>query len=147
MGTTAVILWALLLLFVLRVTGQLLVVAGWGGPLPPFEQWSSGILPYPVLVVAQVLIVAAYGKVCLDFTRGQGFFVRRRRGLGRGLLVFAALYWAAMIARYVVRMTRMPDQRWLGGTIPIFFHFVLATFILVVGLYHFPRPGRAATSR
>jgi hypothetical protein len=136
MPTTAVILWTLLLLFVLRVAGQLLVAAGWGGPLPPFERWSSGILPYPVLVAAQVLIIVVYAKVCLDFTRGRGFFVRPRRGLGRGLVIFAALYWAAMIGRYVVRMARMPDERWLGGTIPIFFHFVLATFILVVGLHH-----------
>ena len=137
MRTTALILWALLLLFVGRVAGQLLAAAGWGGGLlPPFERWHSGILPYPALVAAQVLIIAAYAKVCLDFTRGRGWFVRWRPGLGRGLLVFAALYWAAMITRYVVRMARMPDERWLGGTIPIFFHFVLATFILVVGLHH-----------
>jgi hypothetical protein len=146
MRTTAVILWVLLLLFVGRVAGQLLVAAGWGGALPPFERWSSGILPYPVLVAAQVLIIALYAKVCLDFTRGRGFFVRPRRGLGRGLLIFAALYWTAMIARYVVRMTRMPEQRWLGGTIPIFFHFVLATFILVVGLHHFRASRPAASS-
>ena len=35
--------------------------------------------------------------------------------------------------------------RRLGGTIPIFFHFVLATFILVVGLHHFRRLEAAAT--
>jgi uncharacterized protein len=146
MRTTAAILWALLLLFVLRVAGQLLVAAGRGGPLPPFDRWSSGILPYPVLVAAQVLIIVVYAKVCLDFTRRRGFFVRPRPGMGRGLLAFAALYWAAMLARYIIRMALMPDQRWLGGTIPIFFHFVLATFILVVGLHHVRRPAATAAA-
>lgn len=136
MTPTALILWVLLLLFVGRVAGQLLAAVGWGGPLPPFDRWHSGILPYPALVVAQGVIIAAYAKVCVDITRGRGFFARPRRGLGRGLLVFAAIYWLAMIGRYVVRMARMPEERWLGGTIPIFFHFVLATFILVVGRYH-----------
>ena len=114
----------------------MLVAIGWGGPLPPFERWHSGILPYPGLVAAQVVIIAAYAKVSVDFTRGRGFFARPRRGLGRGLAVFGTLYFAAMVTRYVVRMVVLPEQRWLGGTIPIFFHFVLATFILLVGRYH-----------
>ena len=118
------------------MVGQLLVAVGWGGPLPPFERWHSGILPYPALVAAQGVIIAAYTKVSLDFTRGRGFFARPRRALGRGLILFGTLYFAAMIARYVARMVVMPEQRWLGGTIPIFFHLILATFILLVGCYH-----------
>lgn len=135
----APLLWGLLFLFVLRVAGQLIVGAGWGGPLPPFERWDSGLIYYPLLVAAQVAIIVLYAKACLDFTRGDGYFARPRRGLGRGLLIFGTLYSAAMITRYVVRMARMPDERWLGGTIPIFFHFVLATFILLAGRFHFTR--------
>jgi hypothetical protein len=41
-----------------------------------------------------------------------------------------------MAVRYVVRMTRRPEQRWFGGTIPIFFHWVLAAYLFVVGLFH-----------
>jgi hypothetical protein len=45
----------------------------------------------------------------------------------------AALYWSylyagAMVVRYTVRMARHPDQRWLGGTIPIVFHTIVAAF-------------------
>jgi hypothetical protein len=41
-----------------------------------------------------------------------------------------------------------PEMRWLGGAIPIFFHFVLAAFIYTWGKFHsrqaiFARPERA----
>jgi hypothetical protein len=32
-------------------------------------------------------------------------------------------------------MARRPDQRWLGGTIPIVFHIVLASWLFVLGSY------------
>jgi hypothetical protein len=41
-----------------------------------------------------------------------------------------------MVLRYVLRMSLYPDQRWFGGTIPIFFHYVLASFILVFANFH-----------
>ena len=33
-------------------------------------------------------------------------------------------------------MTRRPDQRWLGGTIPIIFHSVVAAFLWTFATYH-----------
>jgi hypothetical protein len=41
-----------------------------------------------------------------------------------------------MVVRYLVRMTRRPDQRWTGGTIPIIFHALVATFQWIFGAYH-----------
>ena len=41
-----------------------------------------------------------------------------------------------MVIRYVIRMALYPPERWIGGSIPIVFHWVLAAFILVVGRYH-----------
>ncbi|HUO85759.1 MAG TPA: hypothetical protein VM617_00075, partial [Thermoanaerobaculia bacterium] len=63
-------LWALLGLFVLRVAGQVLVAFARVRWLPPMEQWQSGLLPYRVLLAAQIAIVLVLGKVCLDFTGG-----------------------------------------------------------------------------
>ena len=130
------ILWVLLLLFILRVFGQLLVTCGWGAFLPPMEEWFSGVVPYPKLLFAQLVIVILYGKICVDFTRNRGFFVIPRHKLGSSLLVFGALYLGVMIVRYVIRMALYPHERWMGGCIPIFFHWVLATFLLVLGNYH-----------
>ena len=130
------ILWILLVLFIGRVFGQLLVALGLAPFLPPMKEWFSGLIPYPWLLLSQVLIIILYGKVCIDFTRNHGFFVIPRRNLGRGLLIFGTLYLAVMIIRYIIRMSFYPDQRWAGGCIPIFFHWILATFLLIVGKYH-----------
>lgn len=134
--TRACWLWILLGLFALRVVGQLLVALGWAPFLPPMEEWFSGILAYPMLLASQAMILILYAKVCLDFTRGQGYFVVPRRRLGIGLLWFGTIYLIAMIIRYVLRMSLHPEERWLGGAIPIIFHWVLAVFLLTVGQYH-----------
>jgi hypothetical protein len=46
------------------------------------------------------------------------------------------VYASAIVLRYALRMTRRPDQRWFGGTIPIVFHLVLASFVYVYGSFH-----------
>ena len=129
-------LWIFYFTFVLRVLGQLLVACGFQGPLPPMKEWFSGLTPYPSLLVSQIIIVIILGKICLDFSRGGGFFVTPRRGFGKGLLIFGFVYLAVMILRYILRMTFHPEARWFGGTIPIFLHWVLATFLIIVGNFH-----------
>ena len=133
----ALLLWALLILFVIRVVGQLLVALGWGWFLPPMNQWYSGLLPYRYLLPAQILIIIFYGKICLSFTHGQGFLVTPRRKTGRVLLLFGAVYFTSMLLRYPITMTLYPERRWTGGIIPIFFHLVLSAFILSLGRYHY----------
>lgn len=129
-------LWFLLGLFCLRVLGQALV-AFWGVKfLPPMEEWYSGLIPYRPLLALQALLIILYGKVCLDFSRGRGYFVSSRPAFGRGVLYFGYLYLAAMLLRYIIRMSLYPEERWFGGTIPIFFHWVLAAFIILFGRYH-----------
>jgi hypothetical protein len=132
----AILLWTLLFAFCLRVLGQMLVAFVGVSWLPPMESWYSGLMPYSYLLPSQFLIIALYSKVCLDFTRGEGFFVRPRPVFGRGVLVFGYLYLASMIVRYIIRMSFYPEARWFGGTIPIFFHWVLASFIIAFGHYH-----------
>ena len=96
----------------------------------------SGLLPYQELLTSQILIIVLYGKICFDFARGRGFFVAPRRRLGTGLVIFGSLYLGVMILRYVIRMSLYPHERWMGGCIPIFFHWILSSFILVLGSYH-----------
>lgn len=79
------LLWALLALFAARVTGQALVAFLGVGWLPAMDRWCSGLMPYPYLLPAQLLLIALMAKVCIDFTRGHGFFVQPRR--------FFALHW------------------------------------------------------
>ncbi|MBN1687903.1 MAG: hypothetical protein JW893_02260, partial [Candidatus Omnitrophica bacterium] len=60
----ALMLCGLLFIFILRVIGQILVACGWNpGFLPPMPEWQSGLLPYPWLLLSQILIIILYGKV------------------------------------------------------------------------------------
>ena len=74
-----------------------------------------------MLLASQLLIIALLARVCLDFARGEGRFVRPNRGFARLALPLGAVYFAAMVVRYVLRMAQHPEARWLGGTIPIVF--------------------------
>lgn len=132
----AVALWTLLALFCLRVLGQVLVAFFQVDWLPPMPEWYSGLLPYAPLLASQLLIIALLTKVCVDFSRGRGYFVQPHPRFGTYVLWFGCLYLAVMVLRYPVRMYLHPEARWFGQTIPIFFHWVLATFVIILGLYH-----------
>ncbi len=132
----APLLWALLGLFVLRVAGQALVAFFQVEFLPPMQEWYSGLLPYEYLLPSQVSIIALMVKICVDFTRARGIFVAPRRFFAVSWLYFGYFYLAVMVARYPVQMYFHPEVCWFGGTIPIFFHWVLAAFVITVGLHH-----------
>ncbi|HXV59551.1 MAG TPA: CocE/NonD family hydrolase, partial [Vicinamibacteria bacterium] len=133
-------LFLVLGLFCLRVVGQLIVAIFEVGFLPPMEEWYSGLIPYPFLFGAQLVIIGLFAIVYSQFVRGRGWLVHPRVRLGDSLVVFGALYLTVMVLRYTLRMALYPPERWVGGSIPIFFHWVLASFILLVGHYH--RRGR-----
>jgi hypothetical protein len=129
-------LWAFTVLLIGRVAGQIVVASRAPRWLPPMEQWQSGLLPYPTLVAGQGIVLTLMIWISTDFSRGRGFWVVPRPGLGTAALWWSAVYFGAMVARYVIRMARRPDQRWIGGTIPIVFHSLVAAFQWTFGLYH-----------
>ena len=124
---TSALLWILLFLFVGRVTGQLLVVAGLAPFLPPIDDWQSGLLPYPVLLASQILILGVLTTVCAQFSRGRGYFVRYHRWLTTPLWIVGWMYAGGMVLRYALLRR---------DSIPVVFHIVLATFLLVVAHHH-----------
>lgn len=127
------LLWALLGVFVLRVLGQVLVVLFQPRWLPPMRQWYSGLIPYRHLLPIQIALILVMGFIAHSVGSGRGVLAGPHRPAGRALIAFSAVYAASMLARYALRMARRPDQRWLGGTIPIVFHVVLAVFLYVFG--------------
>jgi hypothetical protein len=129
--TYALWLCALLFLFCLRVAGQMLVAFAGVTFLPPMKEWYSGLLPYRYLLPAQFLIIILFTKICLDLFRGHGYFAVPRHRLGTSLRRFGIVYLIAMIIRYILRMSMYPQERWTGGSIPIFFHWVLAAYLLI----------------
>lgn len=127
-------LWTLLALFFARVVAQLgtLVVDIPG--LPAFDAWHSSVIPYPTLVAAQFIIIAIFSWTALTFRRG---IVVPRRRLGAILLIFASLYAVGMLGRLLLGLTVLSDHSWFNHYLPTLFHLVLATFIGIVGHFHF----------
>jgi hypothetical protein len=111
-------------------------------------QWFSGLIPYPILLAIQIVMFGGMIKISADIWHGRGYFAVARPSWARPLIGFSAIYAGSMAARYVLAMILRPEMRWLGGAIPIFFHFVLAGFIYTWGRFHsrqgiFARPGPA----
>jgi hypothetical protein len=134
-------LWLFTVLLSLRVIGQMIVVLHGPQWLPPMDQWQSGLLPYPVLVLGQVIVLTVMLWICVHFTLGSGMFVQPYPGRGHYILGFSYVYFGGMILRYIIRMKRRPDQRWFGGTIPIIFHCVVAAFLFTFASYHIALAG------
>jgi hypothetical protein len=124
----------LTLLFALRVLGQALVVFFSVDWLPP-ERWFSGLIRYPILLAIQLVMLAGMVKIAYDIWRGRGLFAKPRPSWSRILVVCSMFYAGSMVLRYALTMTYRPEMRWLGGTIPIFFHFVLAAFLYTWGKF------------
>ncbi|HEU0248285.1 MAG TPA: hypothetical protein VFR38_14495 [Gaiellaceae bacterium] len=130
----APVLWLLTALFAVRVAGQVLVALRSPSWLPPMHDWN--LVPYRLLLPVQLVILAVMTWIDASFSASSGPPVERADVLGSALIAFSAVYAGAMVVRYVVRMRRRPEERWFGGTIPIVFHLVLATYLYALGSFH-----------
>ena len=95
--------------------------------LPPMEVWYSGLMPYEYLLPSQIVLIAVMAKICVDFTRARGLFFETNRFFATPWLWFGYLYLVAMLARAIFLWDR---------PIPIVYHWLLAAFVITVGLSH-----------
>lgn len=115
------ILWVCILLFLLRVVGQLEVLLLEPAWLPPMHDWYSGLIPYPILLPLQIVLLMIMAAVVVrKITAGP--WVRR----------IAIVYFAVMLLRLIVQLMRGADSVIEAGGIPVAFHWVLALFLLVL---------------
>ena len=98
------------------------------------ESWYSGLLPYPLLLPAQIAILIVQAVVTRDVWRERGFFARSRPRAGRFLQGFSYVYALAMLIRILALRTHL---------IPVTFHWVLAAWLFTLGRYW---RGRAAAA-
>ena len=120
-------------LFVLRVLAQPLALILPAGTLPSFESWHSGALPYPLLVAAQIAILA---WLCLTAWRVARGAVRPHRKRGKLWIAAACVYGGAMGLRLLLGATVFEDIRWFASPLPTVFHFVLAGYLFAYGRFH-----------
>ncbi len=127
------LLWVCTTAFALRVMGQVYVALYKPRWLPPMEEWYAGLLPYPLLLPAQLLILIAMTLGAYDYSLERGpFFITNATG-GKIIVGLAGLYFAGMVVRYVVTMLRHPERRWVRIPVPIALHWVLAGYLFLWG--------------
>lgn len=126
-------LWALTALFAFRIIAQPLALVIDSPLLPPFESWHSGLLPYPLLVVAQLFILVWLARTAWRVSHDA---VIPNRKSGKLLLAIAGLYAATMVARLILGATVLRDERWFGSPVPTLFHVGLASYLFVFGHLH-----------
>jgi hypothetical protein len=131
------VLLVLLLIFCARVLAQLIQALFPVGFLPPFEAWQSGAVPYPVLILFQILIIIVCIRVVWGVLSGTTVHSAKK---GRLLRVLGWVYLIVMSVRLVVGLTLAPEHFWFGAKLPTVFHLVLASFLLVCGSFHSARP-------
>ena len=120
-------------LFIVRVIAQPLSLVVDSPLLPRFESWHGGVLPYPALLLAQLLIIAWLARTAWRFSKGN-VTPHRRRGVW--VTAFGVVYFGGMLARLILGLTVMGESRWFTSYLPTFFHLVLASFVLLYGHFH-----------
>ncbi len=126
--------WMLVLagLFGLRVLAQLIQAIYPLSFMPPFHAWHGAVMPYPVLVVWQLVVILVMAAVLL---RVRADAVVPRRWKYRVCFSLGGLYFAFMAFRLIAGLTFLTDHPWFSKSLPAFFHVVLASFILLLGHY------------
>ncbi len=132
-GTYAGLLWGLFTVFALRIVAQLAQLIFSVPWLPAFDAWHSAVLPYSVLLVAQFLIALGMAKVAIAFSRGS---IEPSMSAARIWLPLGVLYLALMTLRLSLGLTVLAGHFWFASHLSTIFHFVLASFVLLVGLSH-----------
>ena len=126
-------LWLLLGLFTIRVLAQPIALHVDTPLLPRFESWHSGLLPYPVLVLTQVVVMLWLARTAWAFTTGA---IAPRSRFGVVTMTLGGVYFAAMVMRLLLGATVLTDARWFASPLPTVFHLVLATYLLLFGHFH-----------
>lgn len=121
-------------LFLFRVTAQLIQKFYTLPFLPTFDAWYSGALAYPWLLASQLVIITVMAWVISGFAKGR---ILPRYILGKVLLALGSVYLLVMLFRLIAGFTFAAGHPWLGAHIPAFFHIVLASFVLLVGHFHY----------
>ena len=130
------LLWTITIVFLGRILAQIFVGIYSPNYLPKMEMWYSGLLPYPFLLTYQMFMYTCMVifNFCLYMGRGPLFSVLND-DLSIYYIYFGAIYFSLMIIRFVVHKLKEPGITWPRGSIPIFFHFFLALYIILLGSY------------
>jgi hypothetical protein len=127
----ALLLWSCIALFAARVIGQFEVLVAAPAWLPDMDAWYSGLLPYHLLLPAQIALLMIMAVVAWNRRVRTGRFAMARPAVARLLRGLALLYFLVMALRLGLDVRAHGAEFWRAGAIPVAFHWVLALFLLV----------------
>jgi hypothetical protein len=139
--SAAILLWSCIALFAARTIGQfevMLLAPAW---LPPMDAWYSGLMPYYLLLPAQVALLMIMTAVACNRRVRTGRFAAANPRAARALRFAAYVYLGVMTIRLGVNVFAHGAEFWREGAIPVAFHWVLALFLLVSARASEFRPG------
>ena len=100
--------------------------------LPPFDDFQGSGLPYSALLSAQIVILVIEAAVVARMHGGKNLISPR---LVVPVTVVGAVYLAVMAVRLVLGLSLLSDSEWFSTWIPTAFHLVLASQVLLIGVY------------
>jgi hypothetical protein len=128
---TALLLWSCVALFAARVIAQFEVFMLAPSWLPDMDAWYSGLLPYHLLLPAQVALLMIMAVIAWNRRVRTGRFAAAHPRIAGALRAAAWIYFAAMASRLAMNLFENGAEFWRHGAIPVAFHWVLALFLLV----------------
>jgi len=131
--SAATLMWTCIALFAIRVVGQFEVFTLAPAWLPEMQAWYSGLLPYYLLLPAQIAMLVIMSIVASNRRIRSGKFARAHPRAAGALRMFALVYFTVMSVRLGVNLVDNGAEFWREGAIPVAFHWVLALFLLVAG--------------
>ncbi len=128
------VLIVLFSLFCFRVAAQAVQLIYPLPFIPAFADWHSGALPYGLLLLSQLIIIVLCLKVIYSF---RGDRISPSLKSGKLYLILGCLYFSVKMVRIIGGFTFAADVSWFQARIPAFFHLVLASFLIVLGFFHY----------
>jgi hypothetical protein len=121
----------LLVLFLLRVVGQVLAATTAPTWLPPMARWYSGLMPYRYLLPTQIAFLVVMIAMVIGVDRRSSPLGTLSATAGAWIVWASYAYALGMVVRSIRYALATPERR--GVLIPIIFHFVLAGFLFAYG--------------
>ena len=127
----AVVMAVLLVLFLLRVVGQVLAATTAPTWLPPMTRWYSGLMPYRYLLPTQIVFLVVMIAMVIGVDRRSSPLGTLSATASAWIVWASYAYALGMVVRSIRYALAMPERR--GVLIPTIFHFVLAGFLFAYG--------------
>jgi hypothetical protein len=131
--SAATLMWTCIALFATRVVGQFEAFTLAPDWLPPMAAWYSGLLPYYLLLPAQIALLMIMSVVAWNRRVRTGRFSAANPRAAATLRMLAVAYFVFMAGRLALNLIDNGAEFWRAGAIPVAFHWVLALFMLVSG--------------